>query len=907
MRRLVSETARNLLSPVWLATLPLVACSGPQSRPTPTPEPAAATAPRMAEQPIVVDGDQRLPRGVEPLSYRLHFVVDPRKDEFSGTTEIEIRVVDPTRVIVLHAEGLAFREVYASASGARLAPRVRAGKNAGLALEFDNAVSGELTLHFDYTAQLDEVPMSLYRAKDGDEWYAFTQFEALAAREAYPCFDEPRFKTPYTTSVTTPAGMLAVSNTPLSVTTPLGDMTRYDFQTTPPLPSYLVALAVGNFDIADNPAPPAGQPPQRVLTVQGKGEHTSFATKQTSTILSHLTEYFGSPYPYAKLDQLAVPSFRAGAMENPGLVTYREKLLLVDEQHGSATDKLYSQSVIAHELSHMWFGNLVTMQWWDDVWLNEAFASWMSIRTLAEVAPETEPELQAVSEMVEVMDQDALSSATPIRKQIRNSGDVQNAFDRITYVKGQSVLRMLENWAGPDRFQQGIRNYLKEHAWQNATMFDLFKAVDAAAERRVSSVAQAFVEETGVPLVSVRLSCEDDHPKVTLMQRRFAPAGQVVPQQVWAIPVCLEARRGKQRLSECLLFDQTTKTLDVDWGFCPDFVHPNAGEKSYYRWQLEPERFRALTRKYRSQLSIEERVALPSHSYALLEAAAIDGADYVDAIDALSAETHWLVLSGVIHGLERLSHILEEQPARQALARFTRRLLEPHARRIGFMPKPTEPASAGLIREELFYALASVGNDPATLRLARATAQKVLKDPSKVAPEIVRQSLIIAALNGDKALHEGMVKELETTRSPTLRHALVSALARFRDPELSRMSYGLILKGALLAQDYHQLPRVAGQDPALQATFWSWYVQHERELIQVLGEASSGALPWVAAGFCDARGISEAEQHFQDVESLGPGASGNLRQALETAKRCLAMRQRHGAALATALQRANGR
>jgi alanyl aminopeptidase len=407
---------------------------------------------------------------VEPQRYDLAFVIDPTKDRFSARTTIDVKLSAPTRFVHLHARELEFAEVSAEFDGGRVTPTLVFGENSGLALDLGREASGSVKLHFAHSAALDEVPMSLYRAKDGERWYAFTQFEALAAREAFPCFDEPRFKTPFAIRVTVPTGMMALSNAPQESEKAESGATTHAFRVTRPLPTYLVALAVGDFDLVEADQNLTSGVPFRIVTTHGKSQHTRFALEQTPRILSSLVSYFGSGYPYQKLDMVAVPSFRAGAMENAGLVTYRERYLILDAERVDPQDKLRAKSIIAHELAHMWFGNLVTMQWWDDLWLNEAFATWMAGKVMEKVSPEAEPELMAVRGMVRVMDRDALPSSTPIRKTIRDEGDIQNAFDPITYQKGEAVLRMLELWTGPEKFRDGIRAYLERHAWHNATM-----------------------------------------------------------------------------------------------------------------------------------------------------------------------------------------------------------------------------------------------------------------------------------------------------------------------------------------------------------------------------------------------------------------------------------------------------
>ncbi len=394
-----------------------------------------------------------------------------------------------------------------------------------------------MALGFEYEAPLDEIPESIYRVKQDDGWYAYSQFEALMARQAFPCFDEPGFKTPFRVRVRVPKPLVALSNAPVADVHPDGETHEvFEFAPTAPMPTYLVAFAVGTFakHQADVAAEAAGLPegqtlPHNVYTVAGKKHLASYAGAQATPILRALTQYFGSPYPYAKLDQIGVPTFLFGAMENVGLVTYRQNILLVDETRASHRDRALARSVMAHELAHMWFGNLVTPAWWDDIWLNEAFATWMANKVLERIAPELEAPLWAVSGMLEVMQEDALGSATPIRKTITTTGDIKNAFDGITYEKGSAVLRMLETWIGKDNFQRGVRAYLTHHAWQNATMADFMRSIAEQTALPLERVARSFIEQPGTPLITLQSSCEPTADgvklRLNLKQERYVPLG----------------------------------------------------------------------------------------------------------------------------------------------------------------------------------------------------------------------------------------------------------------------------------------------------------------------------------------------------------------------------------------------
>ena len=348
-----------------------------------------------------------------------------------------------------------------------------------------------------FDGQLSEIPNGLYRVKDGDRWYAFTQFEPLAARTSFPCFDQPEFKTPYRIKLRVPSGMIALSNSQETGRRKEHGRVVFEFAETRALPTYLVAFAIGDFDVVSAPEGAIPGVPLRVITTKGKGGLAQYALERTPVIHKALSEYFGSGHPFDKLDLVAVPNFAAGAMENVGLVTFRETLLLLDGESAPANRKLWSQSVIAHELAHMWFGNLVTMAWWDDLWLNEAFATWMGTRIVQEVDPGLQADLERVAGTAHIMRLDSQVNTRAVRQKIRHGGDVQNAFDGITYGKGAAVLRMIESWLGPEAFRAGVREYLKAHAYGNAKTSDLLLALGAAEESAGGATVKCRCVESG--------------------------------------------------------------------------------------------------------------------------------------------------------------------------------------------------------------------------------------------------------------------------------------------------------------------------------------------------------------------------------------------------------------------------
>lgn len=591
-----------------------------------------AAGPTAAATDLDIDGNLRLDRSVVPTHYSLDLTIDPTKDRFSGKVAIRVQLSRETSLIRLHGQDMNFAQTAIESEGKRLPVHVVKGKNGGIALIVDPPLpAGQATIHLSYDAPFSPVLAGLYRVEDRSQWYAFTQFEALDARRAFPGFDQPEFKTSYAVTMRVPEGIIALTNGSQQKRHTDGQSQVFTFAETKPLPTYLVAFAVGPFDVVAGPENAAGKPPLRIITTQGKGKLAAFALKRTPLILQWLSDYFGQPYPFAKLDQVAVPNFGGGAMENVGLVTYRERLLLLDETQAPIRSRLLSQTVIAHELSHMWYGNLVTMPWWDDLWLNEAFASWMAPKVIADIDPELEVPLEAVAREQGVMDLDSKRDARAIRQPIRHGGDIRNASDGITYRKGSAVLRMTEAWIGETAFRDGVRAYMQQHAYGSGATADLLAALDNASGKPVAETVRLFLDQPGTPLVDVTLSCDQEQKQpaaLLLKQRRYRVAGSDVPEgKAWTIPVCVRygfAAEGEREAAghrECFLLDGRQLTVTLSQPGCPVWLHPNADEQGYYRWRLQPEVLSSVVNQHRQELSLVERVVLPGQLLALLRAA----------------------------------------------------------------------------------------------------------------------------------------------------------------------------------------------------------------------------------------------------------------------------------------------
>lgn len=836
------------------------------------------------------DGGQRYVVQAEPVRYRLLLQIDPREDTFSGKVEIDVTVDQATKIIAIHAEAMTELRGEVRARGGARPVTVKAGPHGGIDLHLaDGIPAGPATIALEFEAPLDERPDGLYRVEDGGRWYAFTQFEPLAARKAFPSLDQPEHKTPYEVTLRVPQGMVGLTNTREVGRREVEGWTELRFEASKPLPTYLVAFAVGEFDVVEGE--PIGDVPLRLVATRGKGKLASYALETTPPLLRSLESYFGRPYPYTKLDLVAVPNFGAGAMENVGLITFRERLLLFDGATAATQTKQQSLTTNAHELAHMWFGNLVTPRWWDDIWLNEAFATWMATKVVSEVHPEFDSSTEALRGTNWVMGLDTKKDARRIRNPIDHPGDIYNAFDGITYVKGRAVLSMLEAWLTADVFRAGVRKYINAHEHGNATTEDLMKALGEASGKPVWDVAQAFIAQAGVPLVDASFDCGDDGATLRLRQKRFLPTGSGAdPGTPWVLPVCFSYDGGAGVERQCVELRSPAATFPLE--ACPRWLHPNAGETGYYRWRLGSQDLAALLERGLGTLQVTEKVALSGHLAALLEASQLPVATYLDALKVLAKETHPLVLRGVIDGLGTLSNRGTTRATRARFAALVRGLLAPHLERIGAAPRKGETPQTALLRPALLEGLADYGEDDAIRKRARGLTDKWLKDPASVAPATARWAVPMAAWDGDEAFWETLRDGIATAPDPSARVLILSALGAFGAPELLDKTLGLLVDGTLLHQDLRTVTRSSGRFERNRNTVWRWVAENYDAALGVLGPTYARYLPRFAEPLCTQEDRDQVAAFFAEPGRTSEGGDRNLGLALESIARCVAFTKR---------------
>lgn len=560
----------------------------------------------------------KLPDAARPTAYRLDMTIIPDQPRFSGHNEIDVVLKQPTRSLYLHGRGLNVRRVAANASGKTVSATWQEVDPSGVArLDFESDLpSGPITLVFDFDGAFSDTPSSLHRTKVGESWYSWSQFESIDARGTFPSFDEPGFKTPFSISITTRPGFTAVSNAAeISVTADSG-LERHTFAPTLPLPTYLVALVTGPFvrtagfvpadDIRKAPLPLA------TVATQPQRDKMGYVMAETPRIVELLEGYFGEPFPFPKLDQIGSPTM-PGAMENAGADIYSDPVILLDA-NASTRQKQSFGAVVAHELAHQWFGDLVTPAWWDDIWLNESFANWMGYRIGNEWRPELNIGIEGLTSGFEAMNTDSLEVGRPIHQLITKSSEIDSAFDGITYGKGGHVISMMAAYLGDERFREGVRLHMARHRYGNATSDDFFASLaDAANDPRLVSAMKSFVDQPGVPVVDLRRF----GGKLTATQTRYTFLGGTPSNEQWTIPLCIRA--GTTRT--CTLLDTPRKKLDVASGV----LMPNVGGTGYYRFNLSSADWKALIRQS-SKLQPAEAIAVTDSLWAAFRAGKADPA-----------------------------------------------------------------------------------------------------------------------------------------------------------------------------------------------------------------------------------------------------------------------------------------
>ena len=805
---------------------------------------------------------------------------------FTGTETIDIILTAPSKTVTLNAIELQIATVTAGSQSAAIS--YDPGKQQATFTFAAALPAGPASLKIAYTGILNDKLHGFYLSKTKTRNYAVTQFESTDARRAFPSFDEPALKATFDLALTVDARDTVIANTPITSDKPAGSAFHtLTFATTPKMSTYLVAFLVGDFACT---AGASEGVPIRVCSTPDKVKLTPFALQAAEHFLAYYDTYFGIKYPMQKLDLIAIPDFEAGAMENFGAITYRETDLLVDEKEGGQGGRKHVASIVAHEMAHQWFGDMVTMQWWDNLWLNEGFATWMERKAPQDWHPEWNFPQDVADDLNDTLALDSLHTTRTIRASAETPAQIQEMFDAISYGKAGAVIGMVENWVGPEVFRQGVHNYLAAHLYANATAEDFWNAQTATSKLPVDKVMQSFVDRPGVPLLTFK---SPEKAGIPLDERRFFSSPSKIDHDAeqaesvnggWTVPVCQKGPTNPV----CKLVTGATAALEPVAG--APFFYANAGEKGYYRVAYSPAEAQSITAAAESALSVPERIGYLGDRWALTQSGQVPVGDFLDLTLVLKRDPNPIVLGNVLGTLGHIRTRVADDADKTRLNSLIRQQFGPVYEALG---KDGNGLAGGTNdqqqeRAELFGSLGQA-EDPDILKHARQVTDDLFAGKPVTEPNIVDVSVELASQNGDQALYDRILTVSEQADDPGLQNEALEVLTRFREPVLVIRTLEYAVSGKVRNQDSWGV--IAGE--LAQRTnaelAWAWTQKNWDRVKAQLTEASGGNLISATGSFCSVKERNEVADFFRanKVEA----SERALAKALDEIDACVRLRE----------------
>lgn len=826
----------------------------------------------------------KLPKDVVPIQYTAHLVPDVANNTFSGSETVEIEVKKSTSSIMLNALNMEIDA--ATLSGKDLAQMTlepvldKQAQTLSFKLAKELA-PGRYMLSLKFRGVVNREPRGLfylkYKSGEADKSLLATTMEPTDARRLLPTWDEPSFRAKFKLTVDVPANFKAFSNTPPEKQETLqSGLQRVSFGVTPKMPSYLFVLVAG--EMARNAGSQDGVEIGIVAPV-GKEGATQFALDASKDLLHYYNSYFGVPYPLPKLDQIAIPGMN-GAMENWGGIVYNEAALLYDAKKNPDSTKQTVFSVTAHEMAHQWFGNLVTMAWWDNLWLNEGFASWMAAKSTAKFHPEWRVQLDAMVEREGVMNLDARATTHPIQTKVENEEQANSVFDAITYGKGQAFLHMLEAYLGEDAFRKGIQAYMAKHQYSNTTTADLWAALEKASGKPVATLASDWTTQAGVPVVKVEQRCEKGQRKITLTQQPFVLDGSPVPQRQWHIPVAIGTVGGK---SEYTMLSGASSTVSRPGCNGQLIVDPDS--VGYYRVQYDDASFNALAATA-TKLPDASRVKLLGDAWAMVVSERIPLSRYLSLASQFKDEPRLAVWGAMLNNLGSLYNLAQGTPERAKLGRFIATLVLPKFQALGWEEKPGESVEDRQLRTSLAGVLARTG-DEKVIAEARARFQRYLADPASLPPSSLGFVMSVVGRYADESTYDSLKTLALKAQSVEERNRFARSLALAIDPKLSERTLQIALSPDLPIQlTSMMVPSVAAAEHVDQA--WAFAVDNREALLKNQDSVAGNRMyPAIVASSVNADDADKMEayvkEHFSadalvDAKRIGNGVRVRAKQ-----------------------------
>ncbi|GHG68438.1 M1 family metallopeptidase [Comamonas sp. JC664] len=873
------------LIPLFVAVAVLRCAHAPEA-------PPAAPVSAAPEWPEAQPPELRLPKSVQPTRYALDLTLLPAEPTFSGSVAIDVDVRESVRQIWLHGQDLEITQARVETNGRTLDARPVTASEGRLGLLLPEAVApGKARIHLSFTGQVDrERSQGLYAVEEGGEPYLYTFFEPVDARRAFPCFDEPGFKVPWTLRITAKEEHVALANHPIVSREKLeGGLARVTFAESKPMPSYLVAFVVGPFDIVEAGTAGRNAAPLRFIVPRGRGAETAYAASVTPRIVSLIEDYFDMTYPYEKLDVAVVPRYW-GTMEHPGLVALGQPLTLIRPGEETLARRRWYVNIANHELGHYWFGNIVTCNWWDDIWLNESLTSWLDRKTVERFDPSWEFALeQHTQSALFALDTDSLAASLPVRKPANTHDEVLGAFDNgTTYAKGSAIIDMFESWLGEERMRELLRGHIRKNAWGTTTADDFASTLSAAAGPEVARAFRSFIDQPGAPRITAELQCQPGAPaKLKLAQERYVPAGSTVSAaQTWSVPVCVRAGTGKASERACTLLTEATGELALPNTRCPAWVLLNAGGTGYYRAGYTREQLDRVAAAPKGALTVRERMMLLSDMEASANRGDLPLGDALRHVPSTAKDDHRIIVQS---GARLLYAVDEERLSTDERARFrawVATLYGPRAKALGWEPRPGDDDAVKSSRPRLLALAALQGQDPALVREANRLVKAWLVDRKAVHPEAVSLALTVAARNGDKAFFDTLLARARATEDRTERSRVFGTLGGFRDPALMREALALVVGNEFDVRDTRPILMGAFTKAETRALAWAFYQEHFDALASRMRSDEVASLIGLTGTLCSEQSANEVEAFLTPRIAKLDNASHALATTLESIRLC---------------------
>lgn len=863
-----------------------------------------------AAQKTEKESAYRLPDFVVPSHYELSFEADAPAGKFSGQETIVLELKKAVTDIVLNGTELTAASAELKGAGQKQPIPLAVSLQKNLQrISFHSAQKiqpGKYELSCSFKGILNDKLRGFYRSTFKDKagkthYLAVTQMEPADARRMFPCFDEPAFKASFKIKAIVPAGNTAISNAAVEKESFRSDGKKVViFEKSPPMSTYLLALLIGEFKptapvVSENVA-------IRVWSAQHDPSMGNYARDNAAKLLTYLNGYFRIPYPWKKLDLIAIPDFQAGAMENPGAITFREKFLMLDEK-AALSSKQSTVAITAHEMAHLWFGDLVTMKWWDDIWLNEAFATWMATKAVNNVAPEWNVMAEFFANRLKALYTDSLHSTRSIQSPVVKPEDAEQMFDEITYVKGAAVLRMLEHYLGEKTFQDGVSNYLKEHSFANASTNDLWKALQEASQKPVKEVMDSWCKQPGYPLVTIKGLSD----KTNLSQERFFLSGEKSGEALWKIPVSYrvlgaEPKADSYGREEIVPDYQLSSSKRATLNAKPEAVYANAGGFGFYRTLYDDKLDQQIASNLRL-LSPVERLCFLNDHLSLAIAGKMPVQRLLEVMRAYNNETEYAVWETLIAALKQINRIVEPN-TRPAFSNYIKSIVQNEYHKLGWASTDkNEAAPTRLLRGQIIGLLGTIGQDKEVISKAREKFAQYLNGKGDVDSDLLDGITDVVAYNGSAKDLSSFKSLWKKAASPEVEQRALYAMAKFRQPELVQSGLSMTVGKEVRAQDAPKLLAEFFNENDAKLLAWGFLKTHWTQIQQLYAPHMLSKLAESPATLNDEKDYSDVKAFFE-THKVPEGAS-SVSRMLEKLKINVQFKQRSGKELNKWLQENN--